>query len=232
MRTRIRFFAIASILIVVAGCELDVVSDLYVSDLREVAAKGTVGLSTPATIAIEIPSTKKCDEYSAKLSEIMKGILIEFSPKSCKREGMESFLMSDTQIPLMGSEGEWRESKTLFGILAQLEDDGFIYVSIASNAKKLEQLNARVRDEFRQSIDLAESKVTLILNNDEREPIKYTVWGVFLDGQPIYYNQESTLKRRHTAEIELSNVGAAYLERNEYVNPLALLHKTVKQDLK
>ena len=232
MRTLVFIFGIASAAIIVAGCELDIVSDVYVSDLREVATEGTVGLTTPATIAIEIPSTKKCDEYSKKLSAIMRGILIEFSPKSCKQEGMESFLMSDAQIPLMHNEEEWRESKTLFGILAQVENDGNIYVGIAKNSEKFKELNKRVSDEFHQSIDLAESKITLVLNNDERDPVRFIVWGVFLDGEPIYYNHEATLKRRHTAEIQLSNVGAAYLERNEYVNPLALTLDTADQEPK
>ncbi len=226
MRSLFSLSAIAGALIVVAGCELDITSDVYVSDLRDVATNNTEGLTTPATIAIQIPSMDKCDEYSEKLIEIMRGILLEFTPKTCERDGMTSYLLSDTQVPLLGSEKSWRQSSSLFGILAEAQDDGDILVTVANNSDKFRVLNERVDGEFHQSIDLAESEIILVLNNDEREPITYLVGGVFLNGQPIYYDEEFSLKRRHTAEIKLSNVGAAYLEKNEYATPLVLVDQS------
>ena len=223
MRNRISAVAIASALVLLTACELDITSDVYVSDLRDVAENNTKGLTTPATIAIQIPSTDKCDEYSSKLSAIMEGILLEFAPRICKRNGMNSYLLADSQIPLAGDENASDQSNSLFGILAELDEDGDIVVYISNDPSKFSTLNKRIDDEFHQQIDLSESKITLILNNDERETITYLVGGVFLNGQPIYYDEEFTLERRHTAEIVLSNVGAAYLEKNEYVNPLILL---------
>lgn len=213
----------AMILLVVIGCELNITSDVYVSDLREVAKNQTTGLTTPATIAIQIPSTDKCDEYAKRLSEIMTGILLEFTPKTCKQDGMTSYLHSDSQVPLIGSEKAWRQSNSLFGVLVESQPDGNILVTIASNSTKFKVLNGRVNDEFHQKLDLSDSKITLVLNNDERNTITYLVGGVFLNGQPIYYDEEFTLKRRHTAEIELSNVGASYLEKNEFAAPLMLV---------
>ena len=221
--------AAALVLLAVIGCELNITSDVYVSDLREVAENQTTGLTTPATIAIQIPSSDKCDEYAARLSEIMRGILLEFTPKTCKQDGMTSYLLSDSQVPLIGSEQAWRQSNSLFGILAESQPDGNILVTIANNSTKFRILNERVDDEFHQKIDLAGSKITLILNNDERKTITYLVGGVFLNGKPVYYDEEFTLKRRHTAEIELSNVGASYLEKNEYATPLMLVNNLEDQ---
>ena len=205
-------------------------SDVYVSDLRDVAARKATGLTTPATIAIQIPSTDKCDEYARKISNIMRDILLEFEPKTCKQDGMESYLHSDTQIPLMESEEAWRNSNSLFGILATAEDNGDILVTVANSSQKFGVLNERINDEFHQRIDLSESKITLILNNDERKPAAYLVGGAFLNGEPIYYDDEFTLRRRHTAEIELSNVGAAFLEKHEFSTPLVLRGSPSSQD--
>ena len=143
---------------------------------------------------------------------------------------MTSYLLSDTQVPLLGSEESWRQSNSMFGILAEAQDDGNILVTVANNSTKYKMLNERVDDEFHQTIDLSDSEITLVLNNDERDPISYLVGGVFLNGQPIYYDEEFALKRRHTAEIKLSNVGAAYLEKNEYATPLMLINKSTSPE--
>ena len=101
-----------------AACKLNVTAELYSTDLRDVMA-GATDISAPATIAFEIPSTNDCDEHALKISEIMAGVLEDFSPRGCENVEMDSFLLVDTQIPIFTFSDELDElveADTLFGI--------------------------------------------------------------------------------------------------------------------
>lgn len=207
-----------------AGCKLDMTTDLYVSDLREVSLGSTTELTTPATIAIGIPAANECQKYAAILSDMMQGILTDFSPKGCERDGMNSYLLANVQLPLVKGQEVWRQAGSLFGIMTT-SGDGHIGVALVMNLKKYETLNEKIEDRFHQKLDLSTSKITVFLNNDERVATEYIAGGVFLNGQPVYENENFTLERRHKVEIKLSNVRAAYLEKYGYV--LSLILKSV-----
>ena len=207
-------FAIAALaLALVTGCKMNLTSDLYSSDLRAVRA-GEKGLASPATMAFEIPSTKECDEYTSKIQEIVSGVLKNFVPKGCMREDMESFLTADTQIPIFDSLDAWRKADALFGILlVDRPDPEHIGVAITLNIEKYKVLTDRMNDKFHQTLDLAESKITLVVNNDERKAIAFAVRDAFVNSAPIHGESEFTVERRHKADIRLSNVVTAFLEQ-------------------
>ena len=54
-------FGVASLVIIVTGCKLDMISEVYVTDLIEVVA-GEARLTTPTTISFEIPSADECNK--------------------------------------------------------------------------------------------------------------------------------------------------------------------------
>ena len=156
---------------VTAGCQINLTADVYTTDLRDAVA-GTEGLTAPATLAFQVPSTDDCDEHAAQISEIMEGVVSDFSPKGCESVEMNSFLLSDTQIPIVASEEAWEESDSLFGLVALKKDD-HIAVIVAMNLDKYGTLSARMKDKFHQTIDLGSSKISLVLNNDERGDISF-----------------------------------------------------------
>ena len=88
----------------VAGCKLNLTADVYSTDLRAVMA-GTAGITSPATMAFQVPDVEKCDEHTASIREIMVGVLEDFTPKGCKSESMDSFLLADTQMPIFQYRG-------------------------------------------------------------------------------------------------------------------------------
>ena len=118
------------------------------------------------------PGTDDCDEHAAKISEIMEGVVSDFSPKGCESVEMNSFLLSDTQMPIVASEEAWEESDSLFGLVALKKDD-HIAVVVAMNLDKYGTLSARMKDKFHQTIDLGSSKISLVLNNDDRGDISF-----------------------------------------------------------
>ena len=207
------FAAAVLALALVTGCKMNLTTDLYSSDLRAVKT-GADGIASPAAMAFEIPSTKKCDEYTAKIQEIVAGILKDFVPKGCKSENMNSFLVADTQIPIFNTLDAWKKTDVLFGILLiERPDPEHIGVAITLDTEKYKVLTDRMNDKFHQTLDLAESKITLVLNNDERSPITFAVRDTFVNAVPVHGESEFTVERRHKADIRLSNVVAAFLEQ-------------------
>ncbi len=206
---------IAAILAIAAlsGCKMNLTADLYSTDLRAAKA-GEAGIAAPATLAFQVPSVDKCDEHSARVSEIMAGILDNFVPKGCKSEGIESFLLADTQMPLFVSEEAWQNSTALFGIIlfdrSNIEHVG---VGIVLDTEKYDILTNRMKEKFHQTVDLSNSRVTLVLNNDERNAVTFAVINVFVNSKPVLGEQEFKLNRRQKVDIVLSNVSTAFLAK-------------------
>ena len=157
MRT-VKLTAAMLVLVVVAGCKLNLTADVYSSDVREAMA-GTTGIASSATLAFQVPSVDKCAEHTTKIREIMAGVLKDFTPKGCRRESMDSFLLADTQMSIFTSEKAWEEADSLFGLLlvAQQKRRG-IAVAVALNTEKYRILTGRMKKEFHQTPDLSASR--------------------------------------------------------------------------
>ena len=220
MKKVLSLITMASLVVVVAGCKLDMRSEAYVSDLRAVAG-GTTGVTTLTTLTIEIPSHDECDKYSAAVSSVMQGLMRDFSPKRCGQEGMNSYLLAEAQLPFVHSPEAWRQANSLFGVLttASAQD---IAVTLVMDLQKYGTLNQRMKDEFSQAIDLPASRLTMVLNNDERETGEFLTQAVFINETPVIKAEAFALQRRQKAEIRLSNVSAAYLEKHGSAPILAL----------
>ena len=214
--------AVMMAIFIVAGCKMNVTADLYSTDLRAVEA-GTAGLTTPGTMAFEVPGADKCNEHAANISEIMEGVVSNFAPRGCEKDGAETFLLADTQMPLLPQGTDWQNPDALFSLLVMpRRNTDHVVVAVVMNLRKYRRLLARMKEKFHQSIDLASSKVVLVLNNDERNTIRFSVRDSFLNGDPIHGEQEFELGRRHKAEIRLSNVTTAYLVKKGIARGIAL----------
>ena len=220
MKKLLSLITFASLVIVVAGCKLDMRSEAYVSDLRAVAG-GTTGITTLTTLTIEIPSHDECDKYSAAVSNVMQGLMRGFSPKRCGQKGMNSYLLAEAQLPFVYTAEAWRQANSLFGVLTAASEQD-IAMTLLMDPQKYGTLNQRMEGEFSQGIDLAASSIAMVLNNDERQPSEYLVQAVFINEQPVIQSETFALQRRQKAEIRLSNVSAAYLEKHGSVPILAL----------
>ena len=212
--------AVTLVVCLVAACKMNLTTDVYSTDIWD-AAVGTEGLTSPATMAFEVPGIDDCDEHTAEISEIMSGIVKEFHPRGCERDGMESFLLADTQVPILDSFPAWNSSDALFGIVVTELDDA-ISADMFMNLDKYRILTERMDDKFHQSIDLATSAVIIILNNDSRGSIEFSVNGVFVNGEPVLTPSTFQLERRRKAEVKFSNVATAYLAKHGSLGGIVL----------
>lgn len=212
------YVVFASILFI-AGCKTDVTVELYSSDLQRVGADKTAILMVSTLMAIEIPSSKECDKYTSQIVTIMKGLVQDFKPRECTTRGMDSLLMAELQSPLLPSMDAWKAADALFGVAISSEQNAVV---ITLNRDKFAALNKRMNDEFHQTLNLAESKVTMILHNDERTPQTYGLGGALVNGQPIYERRDIEIEARRKATIQLSDIGSASLVKYGQVIVLKL----------
>ena len=218
----------AGLAVILSGCKMDVTPELFTSDIRAVAVEGEEDLTTPATVAIGMGSKDTCKKHAEKVSAILSEKVQGFSPRGCEGTGNDVMLASSIQIPLVTDTAAWQASGSMFGVLVQpLEQyDGAIGVFFLADAAQYELLNEHIRSEFYQHIDLADSRVKVVLSNDERGETRFTVNNVYFNGQPVQglKRREHTLARRHDAEIVLSNVALSALVEGQPVATLLLMH--------
>ena len=195
----------------VSACKIDVEPEVYVSDVRSVAL-GATGITTPVMLSVQVPSVDRCDEYTSSVLPMIGGMLESVVPRGCERVEIESRLLLDAEIPIIGINTQ--SSDSLFGIGVVTRTDGNIAVSLIMDTDKYERLSDQVYDEFYQRLDLAGSRVAFVLNNDEAGPVSYVVRDVFINGQPEANNRRYELERRRRVEFTLSDVGSAYLEKH------------------
>ena len=212
MRSHVISFLAVALAFIASGCKMNLAAEVYLSDILEARASPEV-VTTPATLAFQIPSVDECAEHTGKIEAIMAGVVTEFQPKGCERVDSDSFLLANTQIPLLVSDSQWQKADALFGLVVLAVETGDIGVALVMNLAKYKVLTGRLDDEFGQSVDLGASKVTLTLRNDLRTTASFNVEGVFLDGAPVIAITTSDLERRHNAEIRFSNVATAHLAK-------------------
>ncbi len=217
-------FLVAAIgtVLLVAGCKMSLEADLYSSDVRAVA-NGEQGITTPATLFLPITTLDECATESAKIVAIMDGIVAPFEPKGCERNGMDSFMLANIQMPVVGSADAWILKNTLLGFVAQRREGGpDIGVFIMLDTDKYATLQRRVRDEFMQKLTMEDSRVTVVMNNDEREDMSVLVRHAFVNGQPSI-DQTLTMPRREQVTIRLSDVSIDHFGKHGFALAFNLL---------
>ena len=223
---RLTVVAAAGLAIILTGCKMNVTPELFTSDIRAVAIEGLTDLSTPATLAIEVGSMDTCRERTGQFEAILRDLVPEFSSRGCEGTGNDVYLVASIQIPLVNTFAAWADAQSLFGVMmypAEEQPDA-IGVFFLADPVRFAQLNEQMKSEFYQGIDLADSRVKVVLSNDERSEARFTVNDVYFNGQPIQglSRIEVTLKRRHDAAIILSNVGLNALIEGQPVATLLL----------
>ena len=193
----------------VAGCKMNLRADIYTADVMDAAA-GTAGLVAPAKLALQVPDIEECDKHTSEIEAIMAGVVSHFAPKGCERADMESYLVADIRMPIVTSEAEWKASDALFGVLIREQEDG-LGVGIGMKLSKYGVLTSRMKEKFHQTVDIADSRVIVVLNHDEREAARVAVGGAFVDAKPVPDETEFDVQRRQRLVIRLSDVATAHL---------------------
>lgn len=198
-------FVLASLLL--SGCKVDSVYDVYSADLLEVTESNSV-ISSPGQVRIEVSG---CEENIGKVMDIAKNYYEVASEAVCASKGMDNFVEFSTDVPLVpfgqrlpGNSPTGlavrKNSETEFELFAVIEKGRF--AGMEAEVKKMDS-----------TASLEINLVTVIFNNDLREPIQIETPSAWINNEPQTFGS-ITLDRRQKAEIILSNVFSSTLRSN------------------
>ena len=203
---------VAFALVLLSACNFEVETDVYVSDIRDVAKIDSY-LMTSTTMAIEFISKDQCEDNKREIADILSRYVSNVSIRDCVESGFNSFLVIDAEIPIMSNTVS--SPFYLFAIVTVPTDTGTkVYLSV--DQQNLNALNNQMYSKYFQNLQLSESRIRVIVKNDS-ETEMLTASGVFVNDYPVDESRFYELNRRAEIEITLSSVGSAHLENEGYV---------------
>ena len=194
------------ILTITSACKIDMNTDIYLRDIKDVALNNSEGLHTSGVLKVGVPNCKNKEKLS-EVTGLLKDYFLNVSEKTCEA-GMESLLTTGVDIPIINSTQSWtsKTSSTTALITQKSKDGSSILVNFVLNKTRFNNLNQAVENQFFDKLSLDESTVTFSVNNDGRQDEVAVISDSFVDGKPIIYSKSFTLKRRNKIDVEPSNV--------------------------
>ena len=130
------------ILTSVSACKINMNTDIYLRDIKDVALSGTKGLHTSGLLKVGIPDCNNKEKLS-EVTGLLKDYFLNVSEKTCE-SGMESLLTIGIDIPIINSVQGWT-SKTLSTtalVTNKSRDGSSIQVKFVLNNTKFKNLKS------------------------------------------------------------------------------------------
>lgn len=197
-----RIFLLAAIVAFIAiACESLVTFQLYQRDITDLINGNLSELFVNATIEVEGSDDDFNDAKELLLAEFR-------NPKNFRLEAGDysDNIVADYDIPVVLAKDFEQDQIDLFTIIINPIDKNSYDIGLAFNKGKYYQLNAYVEEIFWGSLDLEEFKLVFDFQNDANEPIDITWQSVYINGKAVPISNTTTLNKRDTQEILLSEV--------------------------
>ena len=204
---KIRYFLfLLLILICISSCKLDMNTDIYLRDIRDVALDNAEDLITSGILKVGVPDCNNKEQIS-QVTSLLSDYFLNVSEKSCEA-GMGSLITMGIDIPIINSIKDWslKTSSTTALLTKFSKSDSSIYVVFALNKAKFENLNSAVQTKFFDKLNLDESTVSFSVRNDGRKNEVAVISGSFVDGKPVMFPTNFTLARRNKIDVTPSDV--------------------------
>ena len=204
---KIRYFLfLLLILICISSCKLDMNTDIYLRDIRDVALDNAEDLITSGILKVGVPDCNNKEQFS-QVTSLLSDYFLNVSEKSCEG-GMGSLITMGIDIPIINSIKDWslKTSSTTALLTKFSKSDSSIYVVFALNKAKFENLNSAVQTKFFDKLNLDESIVSFSVRNDGRKNEVAVISGSFVDGKPVMFPTNFTLARRNKIDVTPSDV--------------------------
>ena len=194
------------IFICISSCKLDMNTDIYLRDIKDVALDNTEGLITSGILKVGVPDCENKEQIS-EVTSLLSDYFLNVSEKSCEA-GMGSLITMGIDIPIINSIKDWslKTSSTTALLTKFSKSDSSIYVVFALNKTKFENLNSAVQTKFFDKLNLDESTVSFSVRNDGRKNEVAVISGSFVDGKPVMFPTSFTLARRNKIDVTPSDV--------------------------
>ena len=202
-------------ILALAGCDkdkpIDIESTLLTSDIRQVLKD-----SDPvyASVDVSVAAGERCDEVGPALANLLRSqVYTSATYIACTNTDGDEFAVIRISVPVL-----WMRSSTsitnkpvAIGINT-FPDDDVLHVKYVTNRPALLVLLTELPESLQ--LDKYEEptfRFSALLTNDESDSVSMLVSNVFVDDTPVVTTQRTTLKRRESVRIDLSNVANAVL---------------------
>lgn len=220
MYKKIAGFSLMSLFLV--GCDQNISATVYARDIEEILASQGAR-SVPIDITIEVLESglaRKCAQSEGKeLVEAVATVFAKASLVGCEKVSgslNDRMLIRATTLLFSGKAGHPIHDEYLLGFAVLEMENGSPAVSVTFNPKKYQEVQRRLRDvNSMASVKLSDATISMVMNNDQREPITALFWrGVFVDGKPADHAMSQELQPRQEVTVKLGDVKLAYLTQS------------------
>jgi len=186
------------------GCGGRVVTDLYVQDIMETVEGLEQPLYTLSTITVESPG----EEYNQQLIELLMQNFRDARNSRTTTEDYTSYVSVDVKVPILILEDYellWENDEAI-GIIVVDTEDGTAGFGLGLNSDKLDQLFAAFAEQIWDTASIEDFTFTIRLLNDAPGITFASLQGVYVNQDPVPYEEVFEMARRDVLEIRLGDV--------------------------
>jgi hypothetical protein len=204
MATKISGIVLLLLALLLTGCGGEIVADLYIQDIYEIAEGVEEPMFTTATIALESLG----EEYNAELIELIELNFRQTANFRTQSRDFSTYLLADVKIPVLDLEDSddlWI-ANGLLGIVVLTMEDGSLAFGIGLNGDKFLELSSSFGEDSWQGLSIKDFTIGVKLINDLRDPVLVSLQSVYANQVPLAYDEMYELQRRDILDIQLADV--------------------------
>lgn len=210
---RVSLVLLLGVVLFLSGCAGEIVSDLYVEDVFEVA-EFNEELFTPATVAIESMGT----EFMEDVAELLKMAFRDATNFREQNRDYSTYVLADVKLPIVNvTYTDELPDEDLFSLVVFTEHEEGVLFGLGVNRELFDEIADYVYEEFWQALSFSGLTLTIRLNNDSKETVDLTLQNVYVNQVPVLYSDEYQLARRDSLELRLSDIMRDYAYNEGYV---------------
>lgn len=192
------------LVLILTGCGGEMVTDLYVQDIYEIAEGVEEPLFTTATIALETFG----EEYDDEMIELIEANFRQATNFRTRSQEYSTYLLADVKVPILDFEDSldlWN-FEDLLGIVVLTMEDGSLAFGVGLNSEKFGELSTYFGDEYWGPLSIKDFTISVKLINDLRDPVLVSLQSVYVNQVPLAYDEIYELQRRDILDIQIADV--------------------------
>jgi hypothetical protein len=203
-------FALVGVFVILLFCcggTLKVIT--YASDLIQVADDADGLMFVTANIVVE-NLTDPTD------IDFLRENLNSFSNEQITKSAYSGSLSFDIKVPLINEEkiSTYNFERDLLHIIASERNDSYIF-QYKFDADLIATIDDYVYEMHYQHLDIEDFEVSIIIDNDMKDPVAITAYSVYINGRPYPFSYTGTIQRRDRLELQVSEVLRAAIAKNK-----------------
>ncbi|PKL29787.1 MAG: hypothetical protein CVV45_20855 [Spirochaetae bacterium HGW-Spirochaetae-10] len=188
-----------------SGCDFEMVTEIYTSDLYRIARKPDSTMTAPLLLKLDMGGKSTCDEKKAEVTEVLKAYFGELKDPACLEEGMNTFLSMKGKIPVTAQKDTVAQPGRLV-VLNAIQANNRVKLEVHLDGAAFEKLRSEVQEKFMAEIAPKDLRLQIVLHHDGEKPVDVHVHSAYVNKKAYPFVGSVTLDRREKASILLSTI--------------------------